>query len=233
MKKIGFIGAYDKTDFILYIAKILSVLGKSSIVIDTTINQKAKYVVPVINPTKAYLTEYETIDVAVGFKKMEEMKEYLGLHENEELQYDYALIDIDSIEVFDDFNMQEEATINFFVTSFDLYSLKRGLEILSGVQEKIKMIKVLFSKNMLKEEDEYLNFLSLKYKIEWAKEKIYFPFEQGDQSVIIENQRAAKIKLKNLSSQYKEGLISMVAHISPETSYAEVKRALRAAEKGV
>lgn len=233
MKKIGFIGAYDKTDFILYIAKILSMLGKSSIVIDTTISQKAKYVVPVINPTKAYLTEYETIDVAVGFKKMEDMKEYLGLHENEELQYDYALIDIDSIEVFDDFNMQEEATINFFVTSFDLYSLKRGLEILSGVQEKIKMIKVLFSKNMLKEEDEYLNFLSLKYKIEWAKEKIYFPFEQGDQSIIIENQRAAKIKLKNLSSQYKEGLVSMVAHISPETSYTEAKRALRAAEKGV
>ena len=71
MRKIGIIGAYDKTDFILYIAKILSILGKSVIVIDTTISQKAKYVVPVINPTKTYLTEYETIDVAVGFKKMQ------------------------------------------------------------------------------------------------------------------------------------------------------------------
>ena len=231
MKKIGFIGAYDKTDFILYIAKILSLMGKSSIVIDTTISQKAKYVVPVINPTKTYLTEYETIDVAVGFKKMQEMREYLGLHENEELQYEYALIDIDSIEAFDEFNMQE-ATANFFVTSFDLYSLKRGLEILSGLQEKIKMTKVLFSKNMLREEDEYLDFLALKYKIEWEKEKIYFPFEQGDQSVIIENQRAAKIKVRNLSSQYKEGLVSMVTHMSPETSYAEAKRALRVAEKG-
>ena len=28
MKKIGFIGAYDKTDLILYVAKILTVLGK-------------------------------------------------------------------------------------------------------------------------------------------------------------------------------------------------------------
>ena len=107
MKKIGFVGAYDKTDFILYIAKILSLLGKSSIVIDTTISQKAKYVVPVINPTKTYLTEYETIDVAVGFRKYQEMKDYLGLHENEDLQYDYALIDIDSIESFNDFDMQE------------------------------------------------------------------------------------------------------------------------------
>lgn len=232
MKKIGFIGAYDKTDFILYVAKILSMLGKSVIVIDTTMNQKAKYVVPVINPTRTYLTEYETIDVAVGFKKAQEMREYLGLHDGEELQYDYALIDVDTIETFDDFNMQE-ANTNFFVTSFDLYSLKRGLEILSGLKEKMKMIKVLFSKQILKEEDEYLDFLSIKYNVEWEKEKIYFPFEQGDQSIIIENQRAAKIKLKNLSTLYKEGLISMVTHISPETSYSEAKKALRVAEKGV
>lgn len=231
MKKIGLIGAYDKTDFILYVAKILSVLGKSVIVIDTTVTQKAKYVVPVINPTKAYLTEYETIDVAVGFNKMQEMREYLGLLEGEELQYDYALIDIDSPEAFNDFNMNE-ATTSFFVTSFDLYALKRGLEVLSGLTENIKMTKVLFSKNMLKEDDEYLDFLSIKYKVEWEKEKIYFPFEQGDQSIIIDNQRAAKIKLKNLSTAYKEGLVSMVTHILPETSYSEAKKALRVAEKG-
>lgn len=231
MKKIGFIGAYDKTDFILYIAKILSILGKSVLVIDTTISQKAKYVVPVINPTKTYLTEYETIDVAVGFKKAQEMREYLGLQEGEELQYDYALIDIDSPETFEDFNMSE-ATRNFFVTSFDLYSLKRGLEILSGLKEKIKMQKVLFSKNMLKADDEYLNFLSLNYKVEWEKEKIYFPFDQGDQSIIIENQRAAKIKLKNLSTTYKDGLLSIIIHISEEISYSEAKKAMRVAEKG-
>lgn len=231
MKKIGFIGAYDKTDFILYVSKILSILGKSIIVIDTTVTQKAKYVVPVINPTKAYLTEYETIDVAVGFKKMQDMKDYLGLQEDEQLQYDYALIDIDSPETFNDFDMNE-ATTSFFVTSFDLYSLKKGLEVLSGLQEKIKMTKVLFSKNMLKEDDEYLDFLSLNYKIEWDKEKIYFPFEQGDQSIIIENQRAAKIKLKNLSAAYKEGLLAMVTHIAPEISYSEAKKALRVAEKG-
>lgn len=231
MKKIGLIGAYDKTDFILYVSKILSILGKSVIVIDTTVTQKAKYVVPVINPTKAYLTEYETIDVAVGFNKMQEMREYLGLQEGEELQYDYALIDIDSPEAFNDFNMNE-ATTSFFVTSFDLYALKRGLEVLSGLTENIKMTKVLFSKNMLKEDDEYLDFLSIKYKVEWEKEKIYFPFEQGDQSIIIDNQRVAKIKLKNLSTAYKEGLVSMVTHILPETSYSEVKKALRVAEKG-
>ena len=51
MRRIGFIGCYDKIDLIIYIAKILVATGKKVIVIDSTINQKAKYIVPVIKPT--------------------------------------------------------------------------------------------------------------------------------------------------------------------------------------
>ena len=74
MKKIGFIGAYDKTDLIIYIAKILTTLKKKVLVIDATTKQKARYVVPVINPTKMYVTEYEEIDIAVGFPNIEDIK---------------------------------------------------------------------------------------------------------------------------------------------------------------
>lgn len=61
MKKIGFIGMYDKTDLILNIAKILTTMHKKVIVVDSTITQKAKYVVPVINPTVTYITDFEDI----------------------------------------------------------------------------------------------------------------------------------------------------------------------------
>ena len=54
MKKVSFIGSYDKIDLIVYIAKVLVATGKKVIVIDSTILQKAKYIVPVIKPTKAY-----------------------------------------------------------------------------------------------------------------------------------------------------------------------------------
>ena len=83
MRKIGFIGAYDKTDMIINIAKILTVLKNRVIVIDSTINQKAKYVVPVINPTVTYITEFEEIDIAVGFRNVEEIKQYLGITKDE------------------------------------------------------------------------------------------------------------------------------------------------------
>ena len=51
MKKIGFIGAYDKTDMIVYIGKILTVLKQKVLIVDSTLNQKAKYIVPVISET--------------------------------------------------------------------------------------------------------------------------------------------------------------------------------------
>ena len=40
MKKIGFIGAYDKTDVILSVAKVLTMAGKKVLIMDNTIIQK-------------------------------------------------------------------------------------------------------------------------------------------------------------------------------------------------
>lgn len=232
MKKIGFIGAYDKTDLIIYIAKILTTLKKKVLVIDATTKQKARYVVPVINPTKMYVTEYEEIDIAVGVSNIEDIKKYLGYSEEQELDYDIVLIDTDSIEGFNIFKL-EESFKNYFVTSFDAYSLKKGLEILSELKTVVSLTKVLFAEEMLKEEDDYLNFLSLGYKIIWNEYRIYFPIENGDLSVIYENQRVAKIKFKKLSIQYKDGLAYMSEEILGDVSEMTIRRAIKLIEKGV
>ncbi len=232
MKKIGFIGMYDKTDLLLNIAKILTTMKKKVIVVDATIMQKAKYVVPVINPTVTYITDFEDIDVAVGFKEEKEIKEYLGVNEKEELPYDIMLIDVDNTEAMENF----ELTINpknYFVTSFDLYSLKRGLEILSNLKSPIGLTKILYTKEILKEEDDYLNFLSLGYKIMWNEYRVYFPIENGDWSVLAENQRVAKIKFKRLSTQYKDSLVYIVSEILNDTSENQIRRAIKIIERGV
>ena len=123
--------------------------------------------------------------------------------------------------------------INYFVTGFDLYTLKRGLEILSGLTDILNLTKVLFSKSASKEEDDYLNYLALGYKIVWNEEIIYFPVEVGDQSVIAENQRDSKIKFKKLSTQYKEALIYIVQQILSEDDYVTLKKVFKQLEKGV
>lgn len=231
MKKIGFIGAYDKTDLIIYIAKILTTLGKKVLVVDTTITQKAKYVVPAIDPTVTYITEFEKIDIAIGMKDEENIKKYLGLNTEQNLDYDFIFVDTDNIEGFNKFNLQE-AQKNYFVTSFDLYSLKKGLEVLSNLQSVTSLTKVLFSEEALKENDDYLNFLSLGYKIVWSGYNIYFPIENGDLSVIYENQRVAKIKFKKLSIQYKDSLSEMAEEILGDVNSSSVRRAVKTIEKG-
>lgn len=232
MKKIGFIGAYDKTDLILYVAKILTTLQKKVLLVDATTNQKARYVIPVINPTTMYVTEYEEIDIAVGFSNFNDIKKYLGIPEDQEFEYDVVLIDTDNIKGISDFGLQD-AQKNYFVTSFDAYSLKKGLEALIDLKSAMSLTKILYSKDMLKEEDDYLNFLSLGYKIIWNENRIYFPIENGDLSVIYENQRVAKIKFRKLSIQYKDGLAYLAEEILGDTSESAVRRAIKTIEKGV
>ena len=231
MKKVGFIGTYDKTDLILNVAKILTTMKKKVIVVDSTLTQKAKYVVPVINPTLTYITDFEDIDVAVGFKNEAGIKGYLGIAENEELPYDIMLIDVDDSLAVEGFDLIK-APKNYFVTAFDLYSLKRGLEVLSNLKEPMSLTKILFTKEILKEEDEYLDFLSLGYKVMWNEYRIYFPIENGDWSVLAENQRVAKIKLKRLSMQYKDSLVYIVGEILNDTSENQIRRAVKIIERG-
>lgn len=232
MKKISFIGAYDKTDLIIYIARILVAMKKNVLVIDATVNQKAKYVVPVINPSKTYVTEFEGIDVAVGFNKISDIKNYIGVDENKDLGYDYILYDIDSIESFNNYNI-EDSSEKYFVTSFDLYSLKKGIEILASTNKELTLTKVYFTKEINKQDDEYLEFLSKDYEIKWKKEKIYFPFEMGDQTVIFENQRVSKIKLKKLTTQYKEGLMYIAEEILKDEEIVNLRKVFKQLERGV
>lgn len=212
MKKIGFIGAFEKTDLIVYTAKILTELGKRILIIDTTILQKARYIVPTIASSKFYVTTYEDIDIAVGFRDIESVNEYIG---NLAQNYDILLIDIDFPQIFEKFGM-EDAEKLYFITAFDNFSLKRGLQILKAINSQVPITKILFERDIYNDFEEYLNLLSSDFAIKWNEEKIYFPYDQGDLTAIIQNQIVSKIKLKNLSQTYRDSLIELASDIEPE-----------------
>lgn len=223
MRKIGFVGAFEKTDLIVYIAKILTELGKRVLVVDTTILQKARYIIPCIAPVKSYVTEYERIDIAVGFENLDSLTKYIGDIEND---YDIVLVDVDTYEKFDSFEMADSEKI-YFVTAFDSFSLKKGIEVIGTMREKLKMKKILFSREYMEQDDEYLNLLSMTYPIEWEEEKIFFPYDQGDLTAIIENQRVTKIKLRNLSEEYRASLFMLTQEIVPEIKTGEIKKVFK------
>lgn len=226
MEKVGFIGACDKLDLIMYVAKTLYYLEKNVLVIDSTLQQKSKYLVPVINPTKSYITTYENIDFAVGFENMEEISKYMGL-EDEKLQYDYVLIDIDDEKGLKGFELDNKENNNYFVTTYDMYSLIKGVKLLSSLQESMKLTKILCNYNITTEDEEYLDYLTLDCKVLWNEMNIYMPRIFNDYHILEENQRVYKLRLKKLSAEYQEGIYFIVQNILKEKNIAKIKKSVK------
>lgn len=226
MRKVGFVGVYDKIDLILSLAKVLVKAGKRVLVIDSTTLQKAKYIVPNILPTINYITSYDDIDVAVGFENVAKIKQYVGLEDDEELEYDFIFIDIDNLDGAINFEIGY-LDKNYFVTSFDGYSLKKGIELLRMLNMPLRMERIFYSKEMLKEEEEYFNYLTLDLKIEWDENKLYFLLDNGDLSAQMENHLVQNIKFKNLSNEYKENVVFLINELSPDIGERTIRKIIK------
>lgn len=232
MRKIGFIGAQDKTEILINIAKILTVLNQRVIIVDGTVTQKARYVVPNIQPTKTYLTTHENIDIAVGFESIEHLESYFGVSITKEERYDIVFFDVDTPEAFENFSMHD-SEMNFFVTAFDTYNLRKGLEILTSATISVDLVKVLFVKKIFKEDEIYLNFLAQNYPVNWHGETIYYAYSESDEYALADNEKTAKIKFKNLSQQYKEGLATIISRLYPNYKVNDLLRLMKNIDKGV
>ena len=226
MKKIGFVGAFDKTNLIMYTAKVLQNMNKKVLVIDGTILQKMRYVVPTISRTKMYITEFEKIDFAVGFQSMEQIIQYLQINRmsEQELPYDYILVDVDNRVALKSFYINNSEKL-YFVTGFDMYSLKRGMDIFANLEEQMNLTKILYSNNVTREDEEYLNYLSLERKIAWEDIVIYCPLIDADNKIFEENQRVDKIRIKRLSNDYQQAIVYVIQNILGE-SVGTIKRSI-------
>lgn len=230
MEKINFIGAYDKTDSIMYIAKILTEMKKKVIIVDATITQKTKYIIPTIDSRSEYIANYANIDFAIGFTNYNDIKTYLGMPQSAAFTYDYMLIDIDNSDLLNNFDVYSSKK-NYFVTSFDLYALKRGVEVLKRLSLPVEIMKVYFSNLMSQSEDDYFNYIATGCRVKWNQDKIYFPLLNEDLDVIKENQRLSKIRFKGLSNEYKTSLMEWTQDICGDSN--GVKKACRQIERGV
>lgn len=225
MEKIAFIGGYDKTDIIIYIAKILSNLGKKVLVVDSTLVQKTRYIIPTMQNLKQYITTFEKVDIAIGFESFAEIKKYKELKDGEALEYDYALIDIDSYKGYYYYGIKTEDK-KYFITTFDIYDLRKGLQVFRRLEEPTVVTKVIFTKDMLQEEDQYLNYLSKGLKVKWNSNILFFPLDAADQNAIFVNQRSGRIQARGLSQQYMDGIEFLAEEISHE-SQGNIKKAIK------
>ena len=227
MKKIVFIGGYDKSDMIIYIAKILSLMNKRILVIDTTLLQKTKYIVPTMTPTLKYVTTYDGIDIAIGFKDMLDLQSYLGIANFEE--YDYILYDIDNPDFYNSFEI-EPADEHCLLTTFDIYSVQKGIEVLRTIKQPTEVLKAIITRDPASEESEYLDFVTFNLKIKWKENIVYIPFDTEDLYEIYQNQRYSRVKFTGLSMDYMDSLSFLIENLTG-CSRGEIRKAVKMIER--
>ena len=209
MEQIGFVGVNDKKDFLLNIAKVISKLNKSVLIVDSTVMQRLRYLIPKVSSTPTYVSEYDGVDVAVGFVNLMQISSYLGMPN---LNYDYVLIDTDNPQTFNSFMVQNSKR-NFFCTSYDEFELQRSLEILGTLRTQINLTKVIISSDLNNKHNEYLNHLLENYPVAWSKEIIEIADTDEDRNATLTNQLTKQISIKNYSSIYKDGLEYLISLI--------------------
>lgn len=226
MKKFVFLGAYDKTDMLIYISKLLTLMNKKVLIVDTTILKKSRYIVPTMVQEKQYITSYEGIDVAIGFPNFSAIEKYQEKTVGRKTDYDIVLLDIDRAIAYKQFKISSEDR-HYLVTSFDVYNVKRAVQVLAYIEKEAIVTRIYYTKKMLQEEDDYLKHLSSKLNINWDdKNIVYFPFETDDQNAIFTNQRSGRIQMKGLSKSYTDAISYLVEDISGEQN-ANVRKLLK------
>ena len=115
MKCIGFVGSADKTELVMYIAKVLSSLDKKTIYIDATTKQKTRYIIPTIGDMEEqnqYVVQHDGVEFAIGFTNMLELKKYFLSKGEDFTEFEYVLVDTDVPEMCEEYDLKS-ANPNF------------------------------------------------------------------------------------------------------------------------
>ena len=209
MEQVGFLGSYDKKDILINVGKVLTGLGKKVLVIDATLMQRLKYIVPNVssNRTITYISEYQGVDFALGFMNLMGIAQYLGTNQ---LPYDFVFIDTDNVQTMNSFMFSRLKT-NFFVTSYDQYEISRMIENFQYYNQPMEVIKVIISADNTPKQAEYLAHLMEKTPVRLKKAEVHFADTIEDRKATLEDQLMKEVKLKRFTTSYKDSLEYLVA----------------------
>ena len=239
MKKLCFVGGMDKLDIIKYVATIIrgaTMEQKSCLIVDFTEVQKTRYLIPSIEITKPekgqkYMTTEANVDIAVGYSSYSELLE-AGILENmsdTEKKYDFVFFDIDNSDALASIPLDVDDRV-FMMTTLDIYSLEKAVEAFAGYNSDGEIYRVIFGKKITSQSMNYISYLTKDLNVRYEEHIITFPYDNGDLTIIHENQRARRLNLKPFSNQFKTALSSLVEMVD-NSIIREVSRYMKILEK--
>ena len=233
MQVVGLIGYVDKYDLVMNLAKTISIMGKSVLVIDATLDRKLKYIVPALNNIgRAYVTQYNSIDFAVGFDSIRDVEEYMSEQNIDISLYDFVLIDIDSARSYELFKSRGFDKKYFFINTSVLSVAKnrdiiRAMKVYSALyasiskdslycdeeNSKLEMTKILYRTYMSRAANDYFEHKIREYDINWKEPEYEIPLEEQDKLVDIDSQFSGIIDLRKHTKLYLANISDLTAEL--------------------
>ena len=206
-------------------------MNKSVLVVDATLDRKLKYIVPALNNIgKAYVTQYNNIDFAVGFDSMHDVENYMCDQGINIGLYDYIIIDMDSPRSYEFFRTRGIDKMYFFITT-SVLSVAKDREIIKAIrvynQDEIKMTKVLHKSFISRAAEDYFESQISDYNVNWQEPTYEIPDDEIDRQVNTDSQFSGIINIKKHSKIYISTIADMTAEIVDDVTSKEVIKEIK------
>ncbi|WP_103110898.1 hypothetical protein [Brevibacillus reuszeri] len=223
MKKILFIGSYEKTDLMFYTAKLLSIHHKV-LIVDGTNSKDYHYTYPKVD-TEADIQQHDSFDIAESVN----LKRYESLLASD--SYDYVLIDINNPELIREWPVCD---VYFLVTSHDNTILQKNVQLMSAFFQEKNQSDLVPIYQIVNEgssfTNEFIRDLFNQNPIDWKETFTFYPDERDLESKFM-NQHLPTVVINKLSGALKQTLMGIVGTIL-DKSAKEMKKVWNQAKRG-
>ncbi|RJG21343.1 hypothetical protein [Paenibacillus thiaminolyticus] len=208
-----FVGALDKSDFLIYLGSLLSQTEKRVLLADATKEQWLRYHV-CSQELNNNITDFYGIDIAHYITHYKQLQQLL-----QNRAYDYVLLDTDN-ENFLDPVMLQEMNARYLVTNYEKYVVERNKELFItnflNQPEPISFNCIVLEAVDCQVDFQYLEQYYYYLPLRWGR-AIEIPLDDYDKAIKINNSYNMHVRgMKRLSKKYVQALQSIANEISLE-----------------
>lgn len=209
VKLLQFIGTRNKSDFVLYLAHMLTNLKKRVLVVDVTKNKLYQHGYTRLGKEQ-HLYDFQGIDILCGIENWFDIEECLLRQGETSIAYDLIIIDMDSVEIVE--QAWPEFNERFYVGDFDRANQLNDVALVKSLvqsTEDNRLKRITFESKHNFEADFFDTLLDMD--IEWRAMHYLFEPDEYIEELRIQMQHTHEIPYRQLSKQHKELLTEIVS----------------------
>lgn len=233
MKVIGLLGYSEKIDLVTSLTKVVQLMGKAVLVIDATLEKKYKYVIPALDVVeKAYVTQFDNVDYAVGFDSMNDVENYMLQQKINISLYDYIFIDIDNSKTYEFFRSRIFNMI-YFVFDTSMLGYKKNVEIINAIkvysveENSAPITKILYRAYLTRAGEKYFENKLNAIEANWDEREYEIAESDQDKMMYLDFQLSGFIQLKKHSKMFITSILDIATQIMDDTNASEIRRAIK------